>query len=103
MYGNKPPEGAQYFCRGCGEALPPDWHGQFHPECLKRDKMLRTQEKRRLEREKMLQLLDRQRCPQCGSAFPSATLSHNFPAAVEPGAEPRRVSHPKRSSITDLN
>jgi hypothetical protein len=26
MYGSKAPRGTQYYCRGCGDKLPPDWH-----------------------------------------------------------------------------
>ena len=37
MYGFRAPQGAQYYCRGCGEKLPPDCHAQFHPACLKAD------------------------------------------------------------------
>jgi|SRR5579872_7062762 len=69
MYGNKPPEGVQYFCRGCGQGLPPDWHGQFHPECLKTDKRRRIQEKRRLERERFHAWIARQQCPECGASM----------------------------------
>ena len=67
MYGSKAPQGTQYYCRGCGEKLPPDWHGQFHPECLKADKRRRTQEKRSLERAKLLTRLENQKCPTCGA------------------------------------
>ena len=69
MYGEKPPSGSQYYCRGCGGILPAEWHGQFHPECLKRDKQLRTQEKRRVEREKLLASLRDQHCPHCGCSL----------------------------------
>jgi len=69
MFGSKAPHGAQYYCRGCGEKLPPDWHAQFHPECLKADKRRRTQEKRRWEHERLLAWLERQKCPACGSAM----------------------------------
>ena len=69
MYGSRAPLGAQYYCRGCGEKLPPDWHAQFHPQCLKADKRRRTQERRRWERERLLALLERQKCPVCGSAM----------------------------------
>ena len=69
MNGSKAPAGSHYFCRGCGDPLPGDWHGQFHPECLKTDKRRRTQEKRRVERARLQQWLQRQRCPQCGAAL----------------------------------
>src|ERR1700730_1764883 len=69
MYGSRAPQGSQYYCRGCGEKLPPDWHAQFHPECLKADKRRRTYEKRRLEQERLLAQLERQKCPACGSAI----------------------------------
>jgi len=69
MNGNKAPAGSHYFCRGCGNPLPNDWHGQFHPACLIADKRRRTQEKRRLERVRLQQWLQRQRCPQCGAAL----------------------------------
>ena len=69
MYGSKAPQGTHYYCRGCGEKLPPDWHAQFHPECLKADKRRRTNEKRLLERERLLAWLERQKCPVCGSAM----------------------------------
>jgi hypothetical protein len=67
MNGNKAPKGFQYFCRGCGGTLPLGWHGQFHPECLKVDKRRRTQEKRRLERQRFQAWLEHQRCPECGA------------------------------------
>jgi len=54
MFGSKAPQGAQYYCRGCGEKLPPDCHAQFHPACLKADKRRRTQERRQLEHERFL-------------------------------------------------
>ena len=69
MNGEKPPAGHRYHCRGCGGPLPAVWHGQFHPECLKRDKQLRIQEKRRLERERLLTSLEREHCPQCGTSL----------------------------------
>jgi hypothetical protein len=65
MYGSKAPQGAHYYCRGCGEKLPPDWHGQFHPECLKADKRRRTQD----ERAKLLARLEGQKCPTCGATL----------------------------------
>jgi hypothetical protein len=69
MYGSRAAQGAQYYCRGCGEKLPHDCHAEFHPECLKADKRRRTQEKRRLENERLLAWLERQKCPVCGSAM----------------------------------
>jgi len=69
MYGSRAPQGAHYYCRGCGEKLPPDGHAQFHPECLRADKRRRIQEKRRLEHERLLIWLARQKCPLCGSAM----------------------------------
>lgn len=69
MNGNKAPAGSNYFCRGCGQPLPASWHGQFHPQCLKADKRRRTQEKRRLQRIRLQQWLQRQRCPQCGASM----------------------------------
>jgi hypothetical protein len=69
MYGSRAPQGTQYYCRGCGGKLPPDWHAQFHPQCLKADKRRRTQEKRRLEQERLLARLEHQKCPACGSAM----------------------------------
>lgn len=87
MNGNKAPAGSQYFCRGCGQPLPSGWHGQFHPECLKADKRRRTQEKRRLESARLLEWLQRQRCPQCGAAM--ATPSpHPGPALADCGEAP---------------
>jgi len=62
----------QYYCRGCGQALAPDWHGQFHPECLKADKRKRTQQKRAEEREKFEAWLRRISCPACGINFRNA-------------------------------
>jgi hypothetical protein len=69
MYRSRHMQGAQYYCRGCGGRLPPDGQAQFHPECLKADKRLRTREKRQLEQERLLAWLERQRCPACGSAI----------------------------------
>jgi len=86
MNGEKPPAGHRYHCRGCGGPLPPDWHGQFHPECLKRDKQLRIQEKRRLE---LMASLEREHCPHCGtslsamkapSVLPARPTNHEDPA-----------------------
>ena len=59
MYGFRAPQGAQYYCRGCGEKLPPDCHAQFHPACLKADNLRRTQERRQLEQERFLAWLGR--------------------------------------------
>ena len=87
MNGNKAPAGSHYFCRGCGDPLPSDWHGQFHPECLKADKRQRTQEKRRLERARLQQWLQRQRCPQCGAVF-TRTPSPPAGTLADRGAEP---------------
>ena len=69
MHKSRDMQGAQYYCRGCGEKLPPDGQAQFHPECLKADKRRRTREKRRLEQERALAWLERQKCPACGSAI----------------------------------
>ena len=69
MYGSKAPQGTHYYCSGCGEKLPSDCQAQFHPECLKADKRRRTHEKRRLEQERLLAWLERQKCPACGSAI----------------------------------
>lgn len=89
MNGNKAPAGSRYFCRGCGEPLPRDWHGQFHPECLQADKRRRTQEKRRLERARLQQWLQRQRCPRCGASLGQA--AHPRP---DPAREALRAAEP---------
>lgn len=57
----------QYRCRACGEPLPPGSRALFHPACLKEDKRHRTQEKRRLEKERILGLLCKIRCRHCGN------------------------------------
>lgn len=59
----------QYDCRGCGQTLSPDWHGQFHPECLKADKRKRTEHKREEERKKFEAWLRGYACPACGIRF----------------------------------
>ena len=92
MYGSKAPQGAQYYCRGCGEKLPPDCHAQFHPACLKADKRRRTQERRQLEQERFLAWLARQKCPACGATMHqdqagSGNLAVDPPRA--PGLVPR--------------
>ena len=69
MYGSRTRPGAHYYCRGCGENLPPEWHAQFHPACLKADKRRRMQDRRRLEQERFLAWLERQKCPVCGSVM----------------------------------
>jgi len=92
MNGEKPPAGHRYHCRGCGGPLPADWHGQFHPECLKRDKQLRIQEKRRLERDLLLASLEREHCPQCGTSLS---------AMKGPGALPKRSPNHKDSAGQD--
>jgi hypothetical protein len=84
MNGNKAPAGRRYFCRGCGDPLPGDWHGQFHPECLKADKRRRTQDKRRLERARHQQWLQRQHCPECGAML-SRTPAPPAGTADRPG------------------
>ena len=68
MFGSKAPQGAQYYCRGCGEKLPLDCHAQFHPACLKADKRRRTQEKRLEQQRKLLAEVRRLTCPACGAA-----------------------------------
>ena len=69
MYGTKAPQGTQYHCRGCGEKLPPNCYALFHPECLKADKRLRTQEKRSLESERRSAWFARQKCLVCNSVM----------------------------------
>src|ERR1700733_7874209 len=59
MCGFRAPQGAQYYCKGCVEKLPPDCHAQFHPACLKADNLRRTQERRQLEQERFLAWLGR--------------------------------------------
>lgn len=61
-------DSCNYFCRGCGDPLPRGFHGQFHRDCLKADKRRRTNQKRRLEREKFEAWLADQRCPKCAAA-----------------------------------
>jgi len=96
MNGNRPPTGLQYFCRGCGDALPPEWHGQFHPECLKADKRRRTQEKRRSERERFQSWLQRQHCPECGVQMGvrpgRSSATNDSPAALGDFHEPQLIS-----------
>jgi hypothetical protein len=92
MNGSTAPQGTRYYCRGCGEKLPSDWHAQFHPECLKADKRRRTQEKRRLEKERLLEWLERQRCPACGSALrqePKRRRREASPVPADPPGEHR--------------
>lgn len=84
MNGSKAPAGNHYFCRGCGDPLPSGWHGQFHRECLKADKRRRTQEKRRQERARLQQWLQRQHCPQCGASLRVAPAP---PARLSGGGE----------------
>jgi len=95
MYGFRAPQGAQYYCRGCGEKLPPDCHAQFHPTCLKADKRRRTQERRQLEQERFLAWLARQKCPACGAAM-HQDLKHGrreaSPAAPESPGSGRRAA-----------
>jgi hypothetical protein len=95
MYGSRAPQGAQYYCRGCGEKLPPDWHAQFHPACLKADKRRRTQERRQLEQERFLTWLARQKCPACGATL-KQDLKHGrreaSPAAPESPGSGRRAA-----------
>jgi hypothetical protein len=117
MYGSRAPQGAQYYCRGCGEKLPPECHAEFHPECLKADKRRRTQEKRRLENERLMAWLERQKCPTCGSAMrqdlnrakrePSPAelnmrgvpFSHRINAGPAPKA-PQAEDQPRLSTLT---
>jgi hypothetical protein len=82
MFGAKAPNGERYFCRGCGQPLPADWHGQFHPECLKADKRRRTQEKRQLERQRFEAWMRAQHCPQCGTTIGRAS-NHRHPSHAD--------------------
>ncbi len=89
MFGSKAPQGAQYYCRGCGEKLPSDWHAQFHPECLRADKRRRTQERRRLEWERLVALLERVKCPVCGSGTHPASERRRREASTGAPGTPR--------------
>ena len=95
MYGFRAPQGAQYYCKGCGEKLPPDCHAQFHPACLKADNLRRTQERRQLEQERFLAWLARQKCPACGATL-QQDLKHGrreaSPAAPESPGSGRRAA-----------
>jgi ribosomal protein L37AE/L43A len=70
MYGSRAPQGAQYYCRGCGE-------------------------KRQLEQEKFLVWLARQKCPACGATL-KQDLKHGrreaSPAAPESPGSGRRAA-----------
>lgn len=57
---------ARYFCRGCGQPLPPGFRGQFHAGCLREDKKRRIREQRRKEQEKFRVWLRKQVCQNCG-------------------------------------
>jgi hypothetical protein len=57
----------QYYCRGCGKPLLSGQRSLFHPECLKRDKRARTQQKRQREREKFEEWLARRKCHARGA------------------------------------
>jgi hypothetical protein len=58
-----------YFCSGCGGVLLERFRGRFHKECLKRDKRRRVRERREREQNKLNALLQRTKCPKCGSSL----------------------------------
>jgi hypothetical protein len=70
---------AIHFCRGCGEALPPQSTLFFHPACRKADKRRRVTEQRRREAERREQWLRRQRCPHCGGTLKELAFSDQHP------------------------
>jgi hypothetical protein len=54
------------FCCGCGKPLE-DFKRYFHPACLRQDKVRRTREERRHQREQFEEWLAKQTCPTCGA------------------------------------
>lgn len=60
-------EGHKYFCRGCGGLLPPSSRRQFHPSCLKTDKLRRVRQQRQQQDELFAHWLRKQTCPKCGA------------------------------------
>lgn len=85
---------AHYYCRGCGQQLPPGWRGLFHAECLKADKRRRVREKRDREREMFQAWLGRQSCPNCGALL--GLGGEPWPNVESPcEASQAKQSHPK--------
>ena|SRR2546425_3496701 len=58
-----------HYCRGCGKQLSPGFRGQFHRDCLRRDKALRLQLQRESERLKFEGWLSKQCCWRCGARY----------------------------------
>lgn len=59
----------QHYCRGCGLALPLEFGGHFHKECLRADKRSRVYAQRAREQERFQRWLKKQRCPNCGQGY----------------------------------
>jgi hypothetical protein len=62
-------QGPNYYCRGCGCALPSDFHGHFHKECLRADKRRRVQARRMGEQARFEHWLQKQHCKTCGARY----------------------------------
>src|ERR1035438_2042994 len=62
-------ERAKMYCRGCGGLLPAGGRAQFHKECLRADKRVRTCERRKREQERFYRWLKKRRCANCGSVY----------------------------------
>lgn len=58
-----------YFCRGCGQPLPPGRARQFHTECLKIDKQRRVAARREQRRRQFTVWASRLHCENCGEPF----------------------------------
>jgi hypothetical protein len=62
-------EGPDSYCRGCGCALPSDFHGHFHKECLRADKRRRVQARRMGEQARFEHWVQKQHCHKCGARY----------------------------------
>jgi hypothetical protein len=67
-----------YYCRGCGCALPSDFHGHFHKECLRADKRRRVRVRRKGEQARFEHWLQKQHCHNCGARY-AEMRSDSFP------------------------
>jgi hypothetical protein len=76
-------QGPNYYCRGCGCALPSDFHGHFHKECLRADKRRRVQARRKGEQARFEHWLQKQHCHNCGARYAEMRSNSSREASCE--------------------
>jgi hypothetical protein len=77
-----------YFCRGCGDQLPPGFRGHFHTECLRADKRRRVRSRRAQEQLRFKQWLQKVACPRCGAKYGDEAPDHFEESLCEASQSP---------------